>query len=210
MSGKEMNWKYSEDVVLEPAGLAQARAHSLELGIDPVSPAIGAQLGVLAAASGALSIIEVGTGAGVSGLWMLRGAPDAAITSIDTEVEYQQAARAAFLAEGIPANRFRLIAGRAVDVLPRMNENSYDLVLIDADTESVIEYVEHGLRLVRKGGTVAVPHALWRDRVADPAQRDDTATDFRTLIAELSKSSAVLVALSPAGDGLLQITKVGD
>jgi predicted O-methyltransferase YrrM len=141
---------------------------------------------------------------------MLRGAPHASITSIDTEVEYQQAARAAFLAEGIPANRFRLIAGRAVDVLPRMNENSYDLVLIDADAENVIEYVEHGLRLVRKGGTVAVPHALWRDRVADPAQRDDTATDFRTLITELSKSSAVLVALSPAGDGLLQITKVGD
>jgi predicted O-methyltransferase YrrM len=205
-----MNWKYSEDVVLEPAALAQARAHSLELGVDPISPAIGAQLCVLAAASGAMSIIEVGTGAGVSGLWMLRGAPDATITSIDTEVEYQQAARAAFLAEGIPANRFRLIAGRAVDVLPRMNENSYDLVLIDADTDSVIEYVEHGLRLVRKGGTVAVPHALWRDRVADPAQRDDTSTDFRTLITELSKSSAVLVALSPAGDGLLQITKVGD
>jgi predicted O-methyltransferase YrrM len=205
-----MNWKYSEDVVLEPAALAQARAHSLELGVDPVSPAIGAQLCVLAAASGAMSIIEVGTGAGVSGLWMLRGAPDATITSIDTEVEYQQAARAAFLAEGIPSNRFRLIAGRAVDVLPRMNENSYDLVLIDADTDSVIEYVEHGLRLVRKGGTVAVPHALWRDRVADPAQRDDTSTDFRTLITELSKSSAVLVALSPAGDGLLQITKVGD
>jgi predicted O-methyltransferase YrrM len=205
-----MNWKYSEDVVLEPAGLAQARAHSRELGIDPVSPAVGAQLGVLAAASGAMSIIEVGTGAGVSGLWMLRGAPEASITSIDTEVEYQQAARAAFLAEGIPSNRIRLIAGRAVDVLPRMNENSYDLVLIDADTDSVIEYVEHGLRLVRKGGTVAVPHALWRDRVADPAQRDDTATDFRTLITELSKSSAVLVALSPAGDGLLQITKVGD
>jgi predicted O-methyltransferase YrrM len=165
---------------------------------------------VLAAASGARSIVEIGTGAGVSGLWMLRGAPGATITSIDTEVEYQQSARAAFAAEGFPSNRFRLITGRAVDVLPRMNENSYDLVLVDADADNVIEYVEHGLRLVRRGGTVAVPHALWRDRVADPAQRDDTVTDFRTLIGELSKSSAVLMALSPVGDGLLQITKVGD
>jgi predicted O-methyltransferase YrrM len=205
-----MNWKYSEDIVQEPAGLAQARAHSLELGIDAVTPAVGAQLGVLAAASGARSIVEIGTGAGVSGLWMLRGAPGATITSIDTEVEYQQSARAAFAAEGVPGNRFRLITGRAVDVLPRMNENSYDLVLVDADTDNVIEYVEHGLRLVRRGGTVAVPHALWRDRVADPAQRDDTVTDFRTLIGELSKSNAVLMALSPVGDGLLQITKVGD
>ena len=205
-----MNWKYSEDIVQEPAGLAQARAHSLELGIDAVTPAVGAQLGVLAAASGARSIVEIGTGAGVSGLWMLRGAPGATITSIDTEVEYQQSARAAFAAEGVPGNRFRLITGRAVDVLPRMNENSYDLVLVDADTDNVIEYVEHGLRLVRRGGTVAVPHALWRDRVADPAQRDDTVSDFRTLIGELSKSNAVLMALSPVGDGLLQITKVGD
>ncbi|WP_202563348.1 O-methyltransferase [Agreia sp. COWG] len=210
MSGKEKNWKYSEDIVLEPTNIAGARSHSLELGIEPVSPAVGAQLAVLAAASGASSIVEVGTGVGVSGLWMFRGAPGATLTSIDTEVEYQQAARAAFIAGGVPANRFRLIAGRATDVLPRMNENSYDLVLIDADADSVIEYVEHGLRLVRRGGTVLVPHALWRDRVADPAQRDDTVSDFRTLISELSKSSAVLMALSPAGDGLLQMTKIGD
>lgn len=205
-----MNWKYSEDLIREPAITVQARANSQELGIDAVSPAVGAQLAVLAAAADAKAIVEIGTGAGVSGLWLFAGAPTATITSIDIELENQQVARASFIEAGIPANRFRLITGRASDVLPRMNENSYDLVLVDADPESVIEYVEHGLRLVRRGGTVAVPHALWRDRVADPAQRDDTVTDFRTLLAELSKSSAVLLALSPAGDGLLQITKIGD
>ena len=210
MSSKEMNWKYSEDLIREPAITVQARANSQELGIDAVSPAVGAQLAVLAAAADAKAIVEIGTGAGVSGLWLFAGAPTATITSIDIELENQQVARASFIEAGIPANRFRLITGRASDVLPRMNENSYDLVLVDADPESVIEYVEHGLRLVRRGGTVAVPHALWRDRVADPAQRDDTVTDFRTLLAELSKSSAVLLALSPAGDGLLQITKIGD
>jgi predicted O-methyltransferase YrrM len=210
VSGKEMNWKYAEDIVQESAGIALARANSLELGIDPVSPAVGAQLGVLAAASSAKAIVEIGTGAGVSGLWLFAGAPGATITSIDTEFDHQQAARTAFADAGVPANRFRLITGKAIDVLPRMNEGSYDLILVDADPESVIEYVEHGLRLVRRGGTVVVPHALWRDRVADPAQRDDTVTDFRSLITELSKSSAVLAALSPVGDGLLQITKVGD
>ncbi len=205
-----MNWKYSEDLIREPAITVQARANSQELGIDAVSPAVGAQLAVLAAAADAKAIVEIGTGTGVSGLWLFAGAPTATITSIDIELENQQVARASFIEAGIPANRFRLITGRASDVLPRMNENSYDLVLVDADPESVIEYVEHGLRLVRRGGTVAVPHALWRDRVADPAQRDDTVTDFRTLLSELSKSSAVLLALSPAGDGLLQITKIGD
>ncbi len=108
----------------------------------------------------------------------------------------------------VPANRARLIAGRALEVLPRMNEASYDLVLVDADPGPIIEYVEHALRLVRVGGTVLVPHALWRGRVADPAQRDDTVTNLRTLLAETSKSTAVLSALSLAGDGLLQLTRV--
>ncbi|RFA09714.1 methyltransferase [Subtercola boreus] len=205
---KETNWKYAEDIVTEPAVIVEARAHAGELGVESVSPGIGAQLAVLAGAAAARSIVEIGTGLGVSGLWMLAGAPAATLTSIDTEVDRQQSARAAFTASGVAANRIRLITGRAKDVLPRMNEGSYDLVLVDADPESVIEYVEHGLRLVRVGGTVAVPHALWRDRVADPVQRDDTVADFRSLLSELSQSSAVITALSPIGDGLLQITKV--
>ncbi|MEB0014986.1 methyltransferase, partial [Glaciimonas sp. Cout2] len=76
-----------------------------------------------------------------------------------------------------------------------MNENSYDIVFIDADPQSVIEYVEHGLRLARPGGTVLVAHALWRGRVANPAQRDEVATGFRTLLSEISGSTAVISTL---------------
>jgi predicted O-methyltransferase YrrM len=207
---KDLDWKFAEEFVIEPELIASARAHSLEHGVDPVSPGQGAQLAVLAAATNAKSIIEIGTGFGVSGLWMLTGAPAAALTSIDLEVEFQQAAKRAFADFGIPANRARLIAGRALEVLPRMNEASYDLVLVDADPGPIIEYVEHALRLVRVGGTVLVPHALWRGRVADPAQRDDTVTDFRTLLKETAESPAVLSALSLAGDGLLQLTRVSN
>jgi predicted O-methyltransferase YrrM len=208
MSEKDLSWKFAEDFIVESAPIAAARAHSLENGIEPISPAVGAQIAVIAAATNAGSIIEVGTGMGVSGLWMFAGAPDATLTSIDIELDFQQSARRAFTEAGIPANRARLIAGRALDVLPRMNEASYDLVLIDADAASVIEYVEHGLRLVRVGGTVLVPHALWRGRVADPAQRDETVADFRTLLTEIAASTAVLAALSLAGDGLLQLTRM--
>jgi len=104
----------------------------------------------------------------------------------------------------------RLIAGRALDVLPRMNESTYDIVLIDADPASIIEYVEHALRMVRPGGSVLVPHALWRGRVADPAQRDDTVAELRTLLQEIAKSDAVITALSLVGDGLLHLVKIAD
>lgn len=210
MAEKELNWKFAEDFVVEPNDIAQARIQSIEVGVEAVSPAMGAQLAVIAASASASSIIEIGTGAGVSGLWLLAGAPNAVLTSIDSEIDHQQLARANFTAASIPANRARLIAGRALDVLPRMNESSYDLVLIDADPSSVIEYVEHGLRLVRPGGTVIVAHALWRGGVADPANRAEIVTIFRTLLAEISKSEAVISALSPVGDGLLQITKIAD
>lgn len=210
MSDKQLSWKYTEEFVAERPDIEVARQHSLELGIEPVTPSVGAQLAVLAAASRATNIIEIGTGVGVSGLWLLSGAPDAVLTSIDLEVDHQQVARRAFIEAGIPANRLRLIAGRASEVLPRMNEASYDLVVIDADPGSVIEYVEHGLRLVRTGGIVVVIHALWRGRVADPAQRDETVAGFRLLLKEIATSDAVIASLTDAGDGLLQLVKIAD
>ncbi len=207
MSDKETSWKFAEDFVVERPDIAEARQHSVELGVDAVSPATGAQLAVVTAATAATNIIEIGTGVGVSGLWMLAGAPGATLTSIDFESDYQDSARRAIVDAGIPANHLRLITGRALEVLPRMNEASYDIVLVDADPQSAIEYVEHGLRLVRAGGSVLVAHALWRDRVADPAQRGDSVTGYRSLLREIAASDAVISALSPVGDGLLQLTK---
>ena len=209
MPDKESVWKFVEEFVSESDAIAAARIQSVEFGVEAVSPATGAALAVLAAASAATKIIEIGTGVGVSGLWLFAGAPHATLTSIDIEPDFQQAARKAFADAGVPANRVRLITGRSHDVLPRMNEQSYDIVLVDADPLSVIENVEHGLRMVRPGGTVVVPHVLWRDRVADPVKRDDTVTGFRTLLNEVAASDAVLSSVTPAGDGLLQLVKRG-
>jgi predicted O-methyltransferase YrrM len=210
VSDTELNWRFAEEFVTESAEILQARQHSIELGIDAVSASVGAQLALIAATTGAKNLIEIGTGVGVSGLWLFSGAPDATLTTIDLEAEHQQEARKTFTDAGIPANRVRLITGRALDVLPRMNENSYDIVLVDADPGKVIEYVEHGLRLVRTGGTVIVTHALWRGRVADPTQRDDVTVGFRTLLKEIAASDAVISALSTVGDGVLMLTKRGD
>ncbi|MHA6669023.1 O-methyltransferase [Homoserinimonas sp. A447] len=207
MPDKESAWKYAEEFVSESDAISAARAQSIEFGVEAVSPATGAAIAVLAAASAAGNVIEIGTGVGVSALWLFAGAPQATLTSIDIEPDFQQAARKSFGDAGVPANRVRLITGRTHDVLPRMNEQSYDLVLVDADPLSVIENVEHGLRLARPGGTVLVPHVLWRDRVADPVKRDDVVTGFRTLLNEVAASDAVLSSLSPVGDGLLQLVK---
>ena len=126
------------------------------------------------------------------------------------EPDHQQSARASLLSAGNPANQLRLIAGRALDVLPRMNDGAYDLVLVDADTTSLLAYVEHALRIARAGGLVLVPHALWRGKVADPVQRDETVAEFRALLGAIGESETHTVALSTSGDGLLQlVTRAG-
>lgn len=208
MSEHDAGERYVREATVEPDAIARARAHAVEIGAQPVSPAIGAQLAVLAAAVEAKSIVEIGTGAGVSGLWLLRGAPGAVLTSIDKEPEHLAAARKAFAEAKIPSTRARFITGRATEVLPRMNEAAYDIVLVDADLENVIEYVEHGLRLARTGGLVLVPRILGGGKVADPVQRDDVTKAYRSLIQETQQSPAVLASLSNTGEGLLQLVSI--
>ena len=206
MSGQQANERFVQESTVEPEHIARARAHALELGAAPISAAVGAQTAVIAAASRALNIVEVGTGGGVSGLWLLHGSPRATLTTIDNEPEHLGAARSAFIDARILAARARFITGRASHVLPRMNEASYDIVFIDADPEGVIEYVEHGLRLVRAGGTVLIPRVLANGAVADPVRRDAVTTAYRSLIQEIQSSPAVIGALSTTGEGLLQLT----
>ncbi|GAB2520656.1 O-methyltransferase [Microbacterium petrolearium] len=208
MSEHDAIARFVRESVTEPEHIARARQHARELGAAPVSAAVGAQLAFLAAATAARTIIEVGTGAGVSGLWLLHGAPEATLTTIDSEPEHLAAARESFQAARVPSTRVRWITGRAAEVLPRMNEAAYDLVLVDADPEHVIDYVAHGLRLARPGGTVLVPRVLAGGKVADPVQRDDLTTTYRTLLRETQESAAVVAALAPVGEGLLQLTTV--
>ena len=60
MSDKQLNWKFAEEFVVERPDIAVARQHSLELGVEPISPSVGAQLAVIAAATAATNIIEIG------------------------------------------------------------------------------------------------------------------------------------------------------
>jgi predicted O-methyltransferase YrrM len=184
--------------------LLRAADRAAELGCGAVSPGTGAALSVLAAGLRATAVAEIGTGAGVSGLWLLRGmAPDGVLTTIDSEAEHQRAAKAAFAEEHVRPVRTRTITGRALDVVPRLADGAYDLVLVDADPLEAGEYVEQALRLLRPGGLVVVPHAMADDRVPDPARRDEVTTAMRELARRVRDDERLVCALLPSGDGLL-------
>jgi predicted O-methyltransferase YrrM len=206
---KPATWAYAESFIEEDDVIERARGRAEELGCVPVQPGSGAALRLLAAAGGARTVVEVGTGTGVSALWLLGGMPeDGVLTSIDIETEHQKAAREAFAEAGIAPNRTRLISGPALEVLPRLTDGAYDLVVCDADKKEYAEYLEQALRLLRIGGVVAFDNALWHDRVADPAQRDETTTTIRELGKAVRDDPRLIPAMLPVGDGLLAAVKI--
>ncbi len=198
------SWVFSEAYVAEDSVLAEARARAEEVGCAPIQAGGGAALRLLAALLDARHVVEIGTGTGVSGVWLLRGMnADGILTSVDVEAEHQRHAREAFAAEGVAPSRTRLITGRALEVLPRLADASYDLVLADGAKDEYADYVEQAARLLRPGGVLAIDNALWHDRTADPAQRDPDTVAIRGAVTALQEDERFLVALLPVGDGLL-------
>jgi predicted O-methyltransferase YrrM len=205
---QQASWAYAEAFVTEDDVLHAARQRAQEVGVTPIGSGGGAALRLLAAAIEARHVVEVGTGTGVSGVWLLRGMrPDGVLTSVDAEAEHQRLARETFAEAGIPTNRARLITGRALEVLPRLADSGYDLVFCDADKNEYGDYLREALRLLRPGGVVAFDNALWHDRVADPAQRDPETVAIRELGKAVREDEGLVPALLPVGDGLLCAVK---
>lgn len=196
--------EYLESFVAEDELLAAARERAQEWGCTPIGPAGGAALRFLASALAARAVVEIGTGAGISGLWLLRGmTPDGVLTSIDVEPEHQRAARQTFAEAGFPPSRYRLIMGQALDVLPRLTDGGYDLVFVDAAEPEYPRYLEAGVRLLRPGGVIAFDNALRSGRVADPAYRDPSCTALREIGAMVRDDETLIPLMLPLGDGLL-------
>jgi predicted O-methyltransferase YrrM len=205
---KQTSWSYAEGPPTEDEVLLRARERSFELGVATISPGVAAALTVLAAATKAQTAVEIGSGAGVSGVCLLRGLPQTAVlTTIDSDVDHLRAAREAFQDAGIPGNRTRTISGRAADVLPRLTDNAYDLVFIDADKQSYLNYVEQAVRLLKRGGTLVINDALDQDRVSDPAIRDETTTILRQVGKAVRANKQLVSAMLTTGNGLLMAVK---
>jgi predicted O-methyltransferase YrrM len=199
---------FVEGYVTEDAVLVAARGQAAELGLPTVSPGCGATLRLVAAAGNAKSVVEVGTGIGVSGIWLLRGMrPDGVLTTIDVEPEYQRVARRVFVEARFAPSRTRIIAGRALDVLPRLADGAYDVVFVDHDVTEYPSIVTAAGRLLRSGGVLLLGKALAGGKVADPAVRDPATIALREVLKTLRDSEEWIPAILPVGEGLLAAAK---
>lgn len=201
---KTASWTYAEDFVAEDEILAAARSRAEEVGVSPIGSGTGAALRFLASVLDARAVVEIGTGTGVSGAALLGGmATGGVLTSIDVEAEHQRVARETFTALGYDHTRARLIAGRALEVLPRLSDAAYDMVVVDGDKAEYPAVLAQAKRLLRDGGMVVLDNVLWGGRVVDPAERDAETAALRETIAAVKADDEWTPSLLSVGDGLL-------
>ena len=193
-----------ETWAIQSEPIREARERAAELGCPAVSMSAADLLRLLAASVQAQAVIEIGTGAGVSGAALLGGmtAPGV-LTSIDVEAEHQRVARETFTALGYDHTRARLIAGRALDVLPRMSDAAYDILFVDGDKTEYPAILTQAKRLLRVGGLVIFDNMLWGGRMADAGERDPESVALRDTAAMVKADDDWMPALLAVGDGLL-------
>ena len=208
MSDYELSRRYIDEQTDEREEQRHARRIALEHGLPSISPALGAHLAFVAAALGAEQIIEVGSTGGITSTWLHRGAPRAVVTCLDAESEYLAETRQALVAAGHAPARIRCITGEPLRLLPRMSDDSYDLVVIAGDLAHAAGHLQHGLRIVRPGGAILVLDALNGGRVADPARRDPITSSLRALLREFQRQPDLVASVLPIDGGLLQLTTV--
>ncbi|MFN2557923.1 MAG: O-methyltransferase [Nitriliruptorales bacterium] len=143
----------AQRAVPEDAVISAARSRARRMAGLP-SPAVGAFLAWTSATAQARAVIEVGSAGGLTGLWLLKGmVPRSVLTSIDSDPQAQKLAARAY-EEGSVTSRIRAILGDALEVLPRLSDGSYDLLVLQSVGADYPRYVEHALRLLRPGGVL--------------------------------------------------------
>lgn len=188
--------------------LRKARDEAIVAGHTPISNGVASLLTVLAATTGAKTVVEVGTMMGASALALFEGmGKDGILTSIDSDADNQLSARRFLAAAGYPSSRFRLIAGTPLEVLPKLRDGAYDIVFINGDKLEYVEYVAGALRLLRHGGLLIVHDVLWHNTVAQEDADGDETIIIREALEAVVESESYTAALLPTGNGILVAVK---
>jgi predicted O-methyltransferase YrrM len=202
--------QFSDNYLPEDPHQSAAREKGIELGVVDATPGSGAFLKYVASLISAQSVVEIGTGSAVGTLWLLKGVMSSGvITTIDPEVQHVQVAKEVLADADIAPNRYRLITSEYLDVMRKLADRAYDLVVFRGDPEDIFDVIDEAHRILRVGGILAIDHFFGGGKVPDPAQRDPKTVALRDA-GKLLKSQIDVwsISLNPVGDAVLLATKL--
>ena len=204
ISPSAQSWSYAQNLIGEDSVLVEAKQKAEEKKIKSIGSGGGAFLRFLASSNDASNVVEIGTGPGVSGVWLLRGMnPAGVLTSIDQDAQAQRIAKETFAKAQIEVNRTRLITGKALDVVSRLTDKAYDLILIAGDKLEYESLLAESTRLLRPGGILVFDNALNGDGVANPKQQDAETIAVRNVGEKIREDERFISVMVANSDGLL-------
>jgi predicted O-methyltransferase YrrM len=187
---------FNETTVGTDAALAAAAAAADAAQLPPVSvtPAYGKLLHLIARASGVRRILEIGTLAGYSTIWLARAIPsDGRVVTLELNPKHVELARANVARAGL-ADRVDIRLGPALNTLSQLareHEPPFDFTFIDADRPNVAEYFDWAVKLARPGSIIVVDNVVRQGRVIDTSKADADITGIRRLVERFASDSRV-------------------
>ncbi len=185
-----------ERLAPEDATLEAAQRESREAGLPPheVAPNQGKLLGLLARLARAHRILEIGTLAGYSSIWLARALPpEGRLVTLEAEPLHAEVARRNLERAGL-AGRVEVCVGPALDALAQLvaeDGGPFDLVFIDADKPRNPEYLEYALKLSRVGTLLVADNVVREGAILDAGSRDDRVQGIRTFLERLAAEPRV-------------------
>ncbi|MBP2412917.1 putative O-methyltransferase YrrM [Arthrobacter stackebrandtii] len=171
-----------------------------------VAPTAGKLLMLLVQIRGARRVLEIGTLAGFSTIWLARGMPDGGrLTTCEFLPEHAAVAQRNIDAAGL-GDRVDIRVGAALDTLATLDGGEpYDFVFIDADKSNNVEYLKRALALTRPGAVIVMDNVIWEGTILDPASDPDAAAiraalEFMGASPQL-EATAIQTAGSKGWDG---------
>lgn len=198
-----------ESLLATDPALAACRERSRDAGLPDiaVTAAQAKFLQLLIEASGAKSVLEVGTLGGFSTIFLARGAgAGGRVVTLELDERYAELARAN-IARAAPAASVEVIVGPALDSLARLS-GPFDFAFIDADKENNGAYVDHAARLARDGALIVVDNVVREGRILDPDPANASDTGSRALYAHVRdhpqlEATALQTVGAKGWDGML-------
>jgi predicted O-methyltransferase YrrM len=194
----------------DDAFLASLKDAARAAGLPPISiaPEQGSLMQILLRATNAREVVEVGTLAGYSAIWMARALPKGGrVRTVEYSSKHAEFARA-WIAKSDVSDRVQVFEGKGVDVLPTFAADSADAAFLDADKASYGAYLVESLRIVRKGGLILVDNAFAFGQLLDPEPRDREVAAVRAFNDRMAEEKRLQGAIVPIGDGLWVAVKL--
>jgi predicted O-methyltransferase YrrM len=176
---------FLDKIIGQDAALEEAQKAAEAAGLPPISvtAAQGKLLHLLVRMHAARKVLEIGTLAGYSTIWMARALPPAGkLITLEYETKHAEVARANIERAGV-AGLVEVRIGEALKTLPTLeSEGPFDLVFIDADKENNVGYFQWALKLCRPGSVIIVDNVVREGKVADPDSTDEKVLGTRRVI----------------------------